>query len=81
MGLESGFQVTPNAAMERTIEIDLQMDNRVFEVPILGARMRGLPCVSHFLMFLKNHQKIQLSGKVAHAATLNGDLKKSTIDW
>ena len=43
--------------MERAIDIELQMANRLFEVPILGRGMRRLPYDSHFLMFFKQKNK------------------------
>ena len=53
MGLKSGFRVTPDAGFERAIEIDFLFGILIFEVPILGPRMRGLPRYFYFLMFFK----------------------------
>ena len=57
MGLKSGFRVTLNAGLSRAIEIDLLVVFLIFEVPILGARMRGPVGVSHFLMFVQKNIK------------------------
>ena len=40
--MKSGFRVTPEVGMYRACEIKIQIDNCVFEVPILAASMRGL---------------------------------------
>ena len=61
MGFESGFRVTPDAGMERAIEIDFLFVLLIFEVPILGRRMRGLPCELHFLMLKKSRIAICIS--------------------
>ena len=42
IGLKSGFRVTPEVGMYRACEIKIQIDNCVFEVPLLGPGMRGL---------------------------------------
>ena len=40
--MKSGFRVTPEVGMYRACEIKIQIDNCVFEVPLLGPGMRGL---------------------------------------
>ena len=52
-GVEVRIPRHADAGMERAIEIDLLVAFLIFEVPILGPRMRGLPRYFYFLMFFK----------------------------
>ena len=57
MGLNSGFRVTLRAGFERAIDIELQIVNLLFEVPIWGPRMRRPNGDSRFLMFVQRNIK------------------------